>query len=528
MNLLQTFLVKTQFSTYEDFEKNFKLKLPDNFNFAFDVVDLYAQKAPSQRALVWCNDAGESKEFTFKELSDLSKLAADFLMKNGIGTGDVVMLSLHRRYEYWIFILALHRLGAVAFPVSSQLTSSDIAQRNTLVKVRLFINQDFLKEEWEPYLQSHPDFQKSAPDLPRPNVSVNDPMLLYYTSGTEGEPKPVIHNWLYPLAHIITAKYWQKTYEGGLHYSVAETGWAKASWGKIYGQWICGAAVFVYDRQGFNPQSILQKISDYGVNTFCAPPVIYRYLVEQDFSKYNLKNLKHCCSAGEALDSSLAQKFYEKSGLKIFEGYGQTETALLCANFDFDENSSAPSKACLSSLGKPSPLYKISLVDSKGKKCGPKQNGEIVIDLSKNHPVGLFTNCNLPADSKLYHTGDLAYYDSEGYFYFIGRKDDIIKSAGFRISPHEVEAVINRHPAVLESAVYRKADPKRGQIVIACVVLKDGFTADKKLEQELSDFIRQNTALYKCPRKIEFVKELAKTYNGKIFRGKKSQEENVE
>ena len=528
MNLLQTFLVKTQFSTYEDFEKNFKLKLPDNFNFAFDVVDLYAQKAPSQRALVWCNDAGESKEFTFKELSDLSKLAADFLMQKGIGTGDVVMLSLHRRYEYWIFILALHRLGAVAFPVSSQLTSSDIAQRNTLVKVRLFINQDFLKEEWEPYLQSHPDFQKSVPDHPRPNVSVNDPMLLYYTSGTEGEPKPVIHNWLYPLAHIITAKYWQKTYEGGLHYSVAETGWAKASWGKIYGQWICGAAVFVYDRQGFNPQSILQKLADYGVNTFCAPPVIYRYLVEQDFSKYNLKNLKHCCSAGEALDSSLTQKFYEKSGLKIFEGYGQTETALLCANFDFDENSSAPSKACLSSLGKPSPLYKISLVDSKGKKCGPKQNGEIVIDLSKNHPVGLFTNCNLPADSKLYHTGDLAYYDSEGYFYFIGRKDDIIKSAGFRISPHEVEAVINRHPAVLESAVYRKADPKRGQIVIACVVLKDGFTADKKLEQDLSDFIRQNTALYKCPRKIEFVKELAKTYNGKIFRGKKSQEENVE
>ena len=528
MNLLHTFLPKSDFSTYEDFEKDFKLKLPDSFNFAFDVVDLYAQKAPSQRALVWCNDAGESKEFTFKELSDLSKLAADFLMQKGIGTGNVVMLSLHRRYEYWIFILALHRLGAVAFPVSSQLTSSDIAQRSTLGKVRLFINQDFLKEEWEPYLQSHPDFQKSAPDLPRPKVSVNDPMLLYYTSGTEGEPKPVIHNWLYPLAHIITAKYWQKTYEDGLHYSVAETGWAKASWGKIYGQWICGAAVFVYDRQGFNPQSILQKISDYGVNTFCAPPVIYRYLVEQDFSKYDLKNLKHCCSAGEALDAHVAQKFYEKSGLKIFEGYGQTESALLCANFDFDENSSAPSKACLSSLGKPSPLYKISLVDSKGKKCGPKQTGEIVIDLSKNHPVGLFTNCNLPTDSKLYHTGDLAYYDSEGYFYFIGRKDDIIKSAGFRISPHEVEAVINRHPAVLESAVYSKTDAKRGQIVIACIVLKEGFVAGKKLEQELSDFIRQNTALYKCPRKIEFVKELAKTYNGKIFRGKKSQEENVE
>ena len=528
MNLLQTFLVKTQFSTYEDFEKNFKLKLPDNFNFAFDVVDLYAQKAPSQRALVWCNDAGESKEFTFKELSDFSKLAADFLIQKGITSGDVVMLCLHRRYEYWIFILALHRLGAVAFPVSSQLTSADISQRSSLGKVRLFLNQDFLKEEWEPFLQAHKDFQKSLLDLPRPNISVNDPMLLYYTSGTQGEPKSVVHNWLYPLAHIITAKYWQKTYDGALHYSVAETGWAKASWGKIYGQWICGAAVFVYDRQGFNPQSILQKISDYGVNTFCAPPVIYRYLVEKDFSKYNLQSLTHCCSAGEALDPQVAQKFYEKSGLKIFEGYGQTETTLLCANFDFDNNCCAPSHSCVSSLGKPSPLYKISLVDSKGKKCGPKQNGEIVIDLSKNHPVGLFTNCNLAPDSKLYHTGDLAYYDKDGYFYFIGRKDDIIKSAGFRISPHEVEAVINRHPAVLESAVYSQSDSKRGQIVVACVVLKDGFEADKKLEQELSDFIRQNTALYKCPRKIEFVKELAKTYNGKIFRGKKSQEEDVE
>ena len=528
MNLLHTFLPQTQFSTYEDFEKNFKLNVPSNFNFAFDVVDLYAEHSPDQRALVWCNDAGESKDFSFKELSDFSKIAADFLIQKGIASGDIVMLALGRRYEYWIFILALHRLGAVAFPLSSQLTTADIEKRSTLVNVRLFINQDFLKEEWAPYLKEQQDLQKLTPDIPRPEILVNAPMLLYYTSGTEGEPKKVIHNWLYPLAHIITAKYWQKTYEGGLHYSVAETGWAKASWGKIYGQWICGAAVFVYDRQGFYPQSILQKLADYGVNTFCAPPVIYRYLVEQDFSKYDLHELKHCSSAGEALDSHLAQKFYEKTGLKIFEGYGQTETALICANFDFDENSSASSKACLHSLGKPSPLYKISLLDSQGKKCQAKETGEIVIDLSKNHPVGLFTNCNLDGNAKLYHTGDLAYYDSEGYFYFIGRKDDIIKSAGFRISPHEVEAVINRHEAVLESAVYSEADSKRGQILVACLVLKDGFVADKKLEQELFDFIRQNTALYKCPRKIEFVKELAKTYNGKIFRGKKSQEDNVE
>ena len=529
MNLLNSFLPQSDFSSYDDFYENFNLQVPEHFNFAYDVVDFYAEHAPDQRALVWCNDSGESKSFTFKQLSHQSMMAAGLLMDKGIGAGDVVMLSLHRRYEYWIFIVALHRLGAVAFPVSSQLTKADIEYRISSCNVKLVVNTDFLNEHWEPLIKS-PALLKMDPiiPIPRPQISVEDPMLIYYTSGTEGEPKPVIHNWLYPLAHIITAKYWQKTYDGALHYSVAETGWAKASWGKIYGQWICGATVFVYDRQGFNPQSILQKIVDFGVNTFCAPPVIYRYLVEQDFSKYDLHSLKHCCSAGEALDAHVAQEFYKKSGLKIFEGYGQTETTLLCANFDFDSSCCGPAQACVNSLGKPSPLYKISIVDSDSKKCNANQTGEIVIDVSEKLPVGLFTNCNFTADKKLYHTGDLAYYDENGYFYFIGRKDDIIKSAGFRISPHEVEAVINRHPAVLESAVYSMADSKRGQIVVASVVLKNGFTADKKLEQELSDFIRQNTALYKCPRKIEFVKELAKTYNGKIFRGKKSQGEEVE
>ena len=499
MNLISRFLPKQEFSSYEDFSENFTLELPDKFNFAFDVVDFYAEHAPDQRALVWCNDEGSTKTFSYKDISDNSKLAADYLLKKGICKGDIVMLALHRRYEYWIFIIALHRLGAVALPVSSQLTAKDIEYRFSACNAKLIINEELVKSEWEK-LSAKKNLE--YPEIPRPELSVSDPMLIYYTSGTEGEPKPVIHDWLYPLSHIITAKYWQKNIDGGLHYSMAETGWAKASWGKIYGQWISGSAVFVYDRKSFNPQTILQKISDFKVDTFCAPPVIYRYLVEQNFSKYDLSALKHCCSAGESLNPKVAESFYNKTGLAIFEGYGQTETALLCANFDFGQNKIIPG-----SFGKPSPQYKISIVDSRKKKCGANKTGEIVIELSKN---------------QLYHTGDLAYCDKDGFFYFMGRKDDIIKSAGFRISPFEVEGVINSHPAVAESCVYAKTDQMRGQIVAAFIVLKEGFEPFKELERELLDFIRQNTALYKCPRKIEFVKELPKTYNGKIRRSEKS------
>ena len=518
MNLLNNFLSNTNFSSYEDFYKNFKLNIPDNFNFAYDVVDFYAEHSPQQRALVWCNDEGSSKILTFNDISVQSKLAALFLKQQNIQKGDVVMLSLRRRYEYWIFIIALHRLGAVAFPVSLQLTKKDIDYRFKICNAKLLITETFLNEKWNPFLKENP----KPPEIPRPQILENDPMLLYFTSGTEGIPKPVIHNWLYPLAHIITAKYWQKNIDGGLHYSMAETGWAKASWGKIYGQWICGSAVFVYDRKAFNPQSILQKISDFKVNTFCAPPVIYRYLVEQNFSKYDLSSLKHCCSAGEALNQNVAEIFYNKTGLTICEGYGQTETALLCANFDFNSK-----ELPVSSLGKPSPQYDISIVDSNEKKCGINQTGEIVIKLPQKHPVGLCENCN-NGKSDYFHTGDLAYCNQDGIYFFMGRKDDVIKSAGFRITPFEVETIINMHPAIEESFVYGETDSKRGQIVVASVVLKKEFEQTKKLEQEIFDFIRQNTALYKCPRRIEFVKELAKTYNGKIKRGQKTDGEKIE
>ena len=502
MNLLASFLPKTEFSSYDDFYKNCKINIPDNFNFVYDVVDVYAKQAPNQRALVWCNDDGETKEFTFKQLAEQSIIAAHFLQEQGISKGDIVMLCLHRRYEYWIFLLALHRLGAVAFPVSSQLTHKDIEYRLAACMVRLIITPDFLKEQWEPYATAP---EHNLQDIPRLELSPQEPMLLYYTSGTQGEPKPVMHNWLYPLAHIITAKYWQKNIDSGLHYSMAETGWAKSSWGKIYGQWICGTAVFVYDRKKFNPQTVLQKIADFKVNTFCAPPVFYRYISDLDLSKFDLSNLTHCCSAGESLNPAISSEFTQKTGLKIYEGYGQTETALLCANFDFDDF-----EPVSGSLGKPSPLYQLSL----------DETDELVVDISKNKPLGLFTNYPKSAEKEgFYRTGDLVSKDEKGFFYFIGRKDNMIKSAGFRISPFEVEEIINEYEAVAESYVYGEEDSKRGFIVTAQVVIKPGYEAQKDLERKILEYVREKSALYKCPRKIIFVKELSKTYNGKIKRG---------
>ena len=510
MNLLTRFLPKTDFSSYDEFYRECKIRVPETFNFAYDVVDVFAKEAPEQKALVWCNDDGESKEFNFKQLSEQSIIAANFLQEQGIEKGDIVMLCLHRRYEYWIFLLALHRLGAVAFPVSSQLTKKDIEYRLAACMVRLIITPEFLKEEWEPYA-AKPNLQ--IQETERPELSVNDPMLLYYTSGTLGEPKPVMHNWLYPLAHIITAKYWQKNFDGGLHYSMAETGWAKSSWGKIYGQWICGSAVFVYDRKKFNPQTVLQKISEYKVNTFCAPPVFYRYLMELDFSKYDLSSLKHCCSAGESLNPKIAELFYKSTGLQIHEGYGQTETALICANWNFPD-----CPLVSGSLGKSSPLYKIFM----------DQSGELVIDLSDNLPLGLLVNYpKQTAKEGFYRTGDLVRKNQDDFYFFISRKDNIIKSAGFRISPFEVEEIINEHQAVAESYVYGQEDSKRGQLVTAKVVLKAGYEADKNMERNIMGFLREKAALYKLPRKIEFVKELPKTYNGKIKRngGKEKNEE---
>ena len=508
---------KTDFSSYDDFAKNFKPKFPEDFNFAKDVVDYYAENNPEKQALLWCDDEGGEESFNFLQLSEQSKRLANGISKLGIKKGDVVMLVLHRRYEYWFFILALNRIGAVALPVPAQMLKNDLQYRISESNVKMiaassssFVNQieevvqknnstilvsvNFKRDGWIEYeslknTSSGQDFSQTV------FCGGKDPMIMYYTSGTTGEPKLVLHNCLYPLYHIITAKYWQCVIPEGLHYSVAETGWAKTSWGKMYGQWIAGSAVFVYDRQSFNPHSMLEKISKYKVTTFCAPPTIYRYLVECDLQKYDLSSLKHCCSAGDALDPHILNSFYEKTGLYIYEGYGQTETALLAANFSFAKNPQLPLP---NSIGKFSPVYDIKILDENGRACDYEEQGEIVVDS--------------------HHTGDLAYTAKNGFVYFAGRKDNIIKSSGFRISPLEVEKTLLLYPAVLECVVVGEADEKRGKIIKAYVVLKDEFSPSKTLELELLDFMRTQTALYKCPRKIEFVKSLPKTYNGKIKR----------
>lgn len=545
MELTHDFLVEDrEFSSYEDLKAHCRLKAPENFNFAYDVVDKYAKLAPNKRALVWCNDNGEEKTFTFAQISAASKQTAYFLTAHNIKKGDAVMLILRRRYEYWLFTLALHRIGAIVIPATEQLLEKDIVYRNNAAGVKMIVACDnkvlldeidkakiksetlqtlvTVGEKRENWVSYHDEIEKYAPEFPRPQGELathnEDPMLIYFTSGTSGYPKMVLHNFLYPLGHIITAKYWQQVVDDGLHLTVAETGWAKCSWGKIYGQWIAGSGIFVYDMASFHPDRMLSNIAKYGVTTFCAPPTVYRYLVRQDLSKYDFSSLKYCCTAGEALNGEVYNKFYEQTGLKMHEGFGQSESTVIVANFP-------GIKVKPGSMGKPSPCYDVDIVDINGKSCPVGETGELVINIKEEHPFGLFVgyyhDVSLTAaafDSGVYHTGDTVYRDDEGYIWFVGRKDDIIKSSGYRISPFEVESVLQQHPAVMECAVTGVEDPKRGQVVKATIVLSPGYEASHALEVELFDFVKHETALYKSPRIIEFVKELPKTFSGKIRR----------
>lgn len=528
---------------YKELKENCKLKAPENFNFAYDVVDVYARKDGKKQALLWCDDNGEEESFTFLDISRESKRAAYFLASKGIKKGDAVMLILRRRYEFWFLILALHRIGAIVVPATDQLLHQDIKYRIDAAEVKMIISyeNEAIQSEIEKavkddsaiqlmsvgkgrdgWIDFHKDYSSCEAEFPRPvgegATKNTDPMLLYFTSGTSGYPKMVLHNFLYPIAHLITAKYWHCVVEDGLHLAVAETGWAKATWGKIYGQWIAGSAVFVYDMTGFKPHNMLKKIEKYGITTFCAPPTIYRYLIRQDLSKYDLSSVIRFTTAGEALNPEVFNKFYEFTGKKIYEGYGQTETTILIGNF-----LNFPIRP--GSMGKASPAYDLAVIDKNGREVNTGEVGELVIKLDKGRPMGLLTgyyrDVTLTAnafDGGVYHTGDTVYKDKDDYFWFVGRKDDIIKSAGFRISPFEVESVLQRHPSVMECAVTGVEDEKRGQMVKATVVLSPGYTASHELELELFDFMRHHTAQYKCPRSIEFVEELPKTISGKIRR----------
>ena len=549
MNLAHDFLVEDrEFKDYDDFSKNCKLKAPENFNFAYDIVDRYAKEDPKKRALLWIDDnSNQPLDFTFIDISRESKRAAYWLSRKGIKKGDTVMLVLRRRYEWWILMPALHRIGAIVIPATDQLLQSDIEYRTNAADVKMIISYDnpHIQEEIEKamaksptvkflvtvgpdrdgWINFHKEYEQLDPEFPRPVGEAathnTDPMLLYFTSGTSGYPKMVLQDFVYPIGHIMTAKYWHGVVDDGLHLTIAETGWAKATWGKLYGQWICGTAQFVYDMNMLKPDKMLQMIAKYGLTTFCAPPTVYRFLVRQDLSKYDLSKCTRFSTAGEALNGEVYEKWLEKTGKKIYEGYGQSESTIICGNFlDY-----APVKP--GSMGKPNPLYNVEVLNPNGKPVPTGEVGELCIHVEDGRPFGLLMgyhkDISLTAeafDGGVYHTNDNVYMDADGYVWFVGRKDDIIKSSGYRISPFEVESILQKHPAVMECAVTGVEDAKRGMAVKATIVLSADYADKDPKEMELimSNFAKENTAMYKCPRIYEFVKELPKTISGKIRR----------
>lgn len=543
MNFAQRYL-DTDCGSYEEMQQRLKLRIPEKFNFAFDIVDEYARLCPEKRALVWCNDKGEEKQFSFGEISRLSKKLADSLYKMGIRKGDFVMLIMKRRAEYWITYPALHRLGAVAIPATHMLTKKDVVYRNNAAGVKMIIaaqDENILehvdaamadsptlehrvllggaREGWESFDELLSEGDEGF--VPPVRAGGDDPMLMFFTSGTTGMPKMVLHDFNYPLGHIITAVYWHKVLDDGLHISVADTGWAKCGWGKCYGQWIAGSAQFVYDYDGkFNPMNLITAVSRHGVNTFCAPPTIYRSLVKQDLSEIDFSSFTHFTTAGEPLNPEVFRRWREISGHRIFEAFGQSEGTPILGTYYFME----PKEG---STGKPNPLLNVDLVDEKGNSIGTGEEGLIVLRVGDGKPAGLF--CGYYKDPEktaevwkngLYYTGDVAWRDEEGFYYFIGRSDDVIKSSGYRIGPFEVESALMEHPAVLECAVTGVPDIEgdRGQLVKATVALVKGWEPTEELKKELQNHVKRITAPYKYPRIIEFVEEIDKTISGKMKR----------
>ncbi len=539
MNLIHRFLDRTEYSDYEDFRKNAKLKIPEKFNFAYDVIDEYARIAPDKRAILWCNDQGEEKIITFQDLSLLSNKVANVLTQKGLKKGDIVMTMLNRRWEYWVTIMACHKAGIVIIPATFLLTAKDIEYRikGAGAKCLISINEDSViknVEETRPSLpddfiyftigeregyENYSEAIEKASDVWTPiETDLYDESVIYFTSGTTGYPKMVAHNFLYPLGFIYNAVFWHKVVDDGLHFTSSESGWAKCSWGKLYGQWIAGACLFIYDYfHKFQPTDLLERIEKYHIDTFCAPPTIYRFLIKEDLTKYDVSSLSHCSTAGEALNAEVWKKFYEATGQKIYEGYGQTETSIIMGTFCMMDIRAG-------SMGKPSPLYDVHLVDENMHDVQPGVVGEIVIRIHNPQPSLVYMYHNSPELTKerlgggYHHTGDLAYYDEDGYYWFVGRTDDVIKSSGYRIGPFEVESALMEHPAVLECAITGVPDPQRGQVVKATIVLAKGYVASDELAKELQVYVKKNTAPYKYPRIVEFVTELPKTTSGKIKR----------
>lgn len=552
VSLLDRFVNRVDFDSYEDFKENFEIEVPENFNFGYDVVDKYAEENPEKLALVWCNDYNEKHNFTFEDIKKNSNKVANFLLDAGIKKGDAVLLTLKSRFEFWFILIALHKIGAVAIPATHMLKVKDITYRvkSGNIKGIISVNENGLpdlfdkseeamlkssdlneplkkflvnSEKREKWYSFQEEFEKASDEFNRnEKVDLNheeDPMLVYFSSGTTGMPKMIQHCFSYPLGHIITAKYWQNVVEDGLHYTVADTGWAKSSWGQIYGQWIAGSAIFVYDYDKFDALKVIEKAIEHEITTFCAPPTIYRFLIKEDLSKYDFSGLQYAVTAGEPLNPEVFIRFKEFTGLEIREGFGQSETVVCIANFPWIEPNPG-------SLGKPSPGFDIELRDSEDIRVESGVEGEIVIKTNDKIPVGLFRGYYLNKDKTKevwydggYHMGDVAWMDADDYIWFVGRTDDVIKSSGYRIGPFEVESAVITHPSVLECAITAYPDKIRGQVVKATVVLTKGYEPSEELKLEIQNHVKEITAPYKYPRIVEFREELPKTLSGKIKRG---------
>ena len=544
--------VRKDYEDYEDFYKNYEVNIPENFNFAYDCIDELAKKSPDKLAMRWTNVAGQKRDFTFADMKYYSDKTANYLKSLGIGKGDAVMLILKRHYEYWWTILALHKLGAITIPASNLLTPKDIIYRCNMADIKCIVctadgDISHRVQEAAPdcptlkllittsppensqWLDFHKGVDEASPEFIRPEgeeaTKNSDIMLIYFTSGTTGMPKMVAHSFTYPLGHIVTGRFWHNLDENSIHLTTADSGWAKCGWGKFYGQWLCGATLFVYDFDRFHANNLLAMLAKYRVTSFCAPPTIYRYMIKEDMASYDLSALKWGTVAGEPLNPEVFYRFKEFTGVELREAFGQTENSPLALTPKW----MAPKPG---SIGKPSPHYHIRLLDAEGRDVEPGEEGEICVDISQRRPAGLFVGYYKDEERTreafaggVYRTGDMAWCDEEGYYWFIGRADDVIKSSGYRIGPFEVESALISHPAVVECAITGVPDPDRGQVVKATVVLAKGYEPSDELRKELQRHVKQVTAPYKYPRILEFVEELPKTVSGKIQRAKLRKED---
>ncbi len=542
--MVERFLTQTTFTSQEDFIKNLHIRVPENFNFGYDVIDAWAAEEPDKLALLWTNDKGECRRFTFADMKRETDRTAAYFQSLGIGRGDMVMLILKRRYEFWFSIIALHKLGATVIPATHLLTKKDIVYRCQAADIKMIVcagetvitdhitaampQSPSVKtlvsvgpEVPEGYQDFHQGLEHAAPFVKPEHPNANDDIsLMYFTSGTTGEPKMVAHDFTYPLGHIVTGCFWHNLHKDSLHLTIADTGWGKAVWGKLYGQWIAGATVFVYDHEKFTPAHILQMIQDYHVTSLCAPPTIFRFLIHEDLTKFDLSHLQYCTIAGEALNPAVFETFKKLTGIKLMEGFGQTETTLTVATMPWMEPKPG-------SMGLPNPQYDVDLIDNEGRSVEAGEQGQIVIRTSKGKPLGLFKEYYRDPERTreawhdgIYYTGDVAWKDEDGYLWFVGRADDVSQRSGSRIGPFDAESALVPHPPGVGWAITGVPDEIRGQVVKATIVLSKAYKdkAGDALVKELQNHVKKVTAPYKYPRVIEFVDELPKTISGKIRR----------